>query len=462
MKKEQRRGKVNQTGIPRQTKAKFETLSGRSFDDVQVHYNSNKPAKLGALAYTYGTHVYLAPGQSQHLDHELAHVLQQKAGLVRPTAQMRGLPVNTSPELERSADQISRAANSGFLQTMQIPQTDSLPCPGVIQRLRIQIDEQNIVDSSESKKWVDYIYDNWVIPYFNASGFQFFRIHFLVRKFLSEYAENDCILDEVDFMSEFVNYLETQTIRVGRNEIPALRPLNIETMARPRWPKNLRTELEKFQADQLHQTNIRHVIRNYLLKRSLVVAEERFGLEAVGQLAREILDSDNLEDATVIRQLYHTLYLNIKNLWIGDALVNQVIGFLATPLTEFGEELQQDLDFEVTSYDTIRLQSILFNSVARLFKKHSDVQEQIWDILEQCYLLILDYIQNVSSYRFDVGMLISDIGNSFGFDFPNDRSEQTAARTERLIHTATRLETFLANEDADLPFLLETYQLFLN
>jgi hypothetical protein len=32
-------------------KTRFENLSGLSFDDVRVHYNSNKPAQLQALAY---------------------------------------------------------------------------------------------------------------------------------------------------------------------------------------------------------------------------------------------------------------------------------------------------------------------------------------------------------------------------------------------------------------------------
>ena len=40
-----------------------------------------------------------------------------------------------------------------------------------------------------------------------------------------------------------------------------------------------------------------------------------------------------------IRALYKMLYLNIDNLWIGDGLVNQMIGFLATPFSEYGQDL---------------------------------------------------------------------------------------------------------------------------
>lgn len=98
--------RANRTGIPGGMKQDFETRSGLSFDDVRVHYNSQKPAKLGALAYTRGTQVYLGPGQERHLPHELGHVVQQKRGLVRPTGTVGGLPVNTDAGLEAQADHI--------------------------------------------------------------------------------------------------------------------------------------------------------------------------------------------------------------------------------------------------------------------------------------------------------------------------------------------------------------------
>lgn len=96
--------KPNLTGIPIQMKLDFEQRSGLSFDDVRVHYGSDKPARLGALAYTQGTQVYMGPGQERHLSHELGHVVQQKAGRVRPTGWIGGLPLNDQPELEREAD----------------------------------------------------------------------------------------------------------------------------------------------------------------------------------------------------------------------------------------------------------------------------------------------------------------------------------------------------------------------
>lgn len=92
------------TGIPKAVQAKFETASGLSFEDVRVHYNSSRPAQLGAYAYTRGSQVYIGPGQERYLEHELGHVVQQKRGLVKPDGYINGLPVNRDPKLERAAD----------------------------------------------------------------------------------------------------------------------------------------------------------------------------------------------------------------------------------------------------------------------------------------------------------------------------------------------------------------------
>lgn len=95
----------NMTGIPTQMKLDFERRSGLSFDDVRVHYNSDKPAKIGALAYTQGTQVHVGPGQEKHLRHELGHVVQQKQGIVRPTIYFHGHAVNLEKHLETQANQ---------------------------------------------------------------------------------------------------------------------------------------------------------------------------------------------------------------------------------------------------------------------------------------------------------------------------------------------------------------------
>lgn len=94
---------ANTTGLPDTLKTGMEQLSGISLDAVKVHQNSSKPAEVGAHAYAQGTDIHVAPGQEQHLPHELGHVVQQAQGRVQPTTEVGGLPVNDNVGLETEA-----------------------------------------------------------------------------------------------------------------------------------------------------------------------------------------------------------------------------------------------------------------------------------------------------------------------------------------------------------------------
>ena len=100
----QRRQQPNLTGIPTQMKLDFEQRSGLSFDDVRVHYNSDKPAKIGALAYTQIPEVHIGPGQERHLRHELGHVVQQNVMNIPSTVSVDGNAINNDSRLEAQAD----------------------------------------------------------------------------------------------------------------------------------------------------------------------------------------------------------------------------------------------------------------------------------------------------------------------------------------------------------------------
>lgn len=102
----------NTTGIPDKMKQQFESYSGMSFDGVQVHYNSDKPRQMQALAYTQADHIYVAPGQERHLGHELGHIVQQRRGQVRATGSLNGQAINDSPALEHEADIMAANASS--------------------------------------------------------------------------------------------------------------------------------------------------------------------------------------------------------------------------------------------------------------------------------------------------------------------------------------------------------------
>lgn len=130
----------DKTGIPRRMKAGFENSSGFSFDDVRVHYNSEKPAQLHAHAYTQGNEVYVAPGQEKHLPHELGHVVQQKSDMVKPSGEIGGLPLNDDETMENGADMIAEnAENAEELGGM--PVQAKFKGGGVVQRAKTDTDE---------------------------------------------------------------------------------------------------------------------------------------------------------------------------------------------------------------------------------------------------------------------------------------------------------------------------------
>lgn len=102
----------NTTGIPDRLKQRYESYLGMTFDGVRVHYNSDKPGQMQALAYTQADQVYIAPGQERHLGHELGHIVQQRRGQVRATGSLNGQAVNDSPALEHEADMIAKKVSS--------------------------------------------------------------------------------------------------------------------------------------------------------------------------------------------------------------------------------------------------------------------------------------------------------------------------------------------------------------
>jgi hypothetical protein len=100
----------NRTGMPDRLRSGVEALSGLSMGDVRVHYGSSRPAALQARAFTAGTDIHVGPGQERYLPHEAWHVVQQKQGRVRATAQAAGAAINDDPGLESEADAMGAAA----------------------------------------------------------------------------------------------------------------------------------------------------------------------------------------------------------------------------------------------------------------------------------------------------------------------------------------------------------------
>ncbi|MCD6065340.1 MAG: hypothetical protein K0S33_166 [Bacteroidetes bacterium] len=112
--------KANTTGLPDQLKTGVENLSGYSLDDVQVHYNSGKPAQLQANAFAQDDQIHIGPGQEKHLAHEAWHVVQQKQGRVETTRQLQDkVNINDNADLEKEADVMGAEAENNMDESVR-------------------------------------------------------------------------------------------------------------------------------------------------------------------------------------------------------------------------------------------------------------------------------------------------------------------------------------------------------
>lgn len=109
--------------MPAALRQKMEGAFGADFSDVRVHLSSRRAAALGALAYTQGSDIHIAATSlapetartEELLGHEIAHVVQQRAGRVQATTQAAGVPMNDVPALELEADAAAARALRGEL-----------------------------------------------------------------------------------------------------------------------------------------------------------------------------------------------------------------------------------------------------------------------------------------------------------------------------------------------------------
>src|SRR5215468_10816953 len=117
---------INPTGMRASVQAKMERSFQTDFSSVRIHEQSSLATGLGAIAAAKGDEVHFAPGAyhpdtpsgQEVLGHELAHVMQQRAGRVA-TAQAKGdqsvggTTLNVDHALEREADEMGARAARG-------------------------------------------------------------------------------------------------------------------------------------------------------------------------------------------------------------------------------------------------------------------------------------------------------------------------------------------------------------
>ena len=152
-------GGPNRTGLPDRLKSGIERLSGYSMDDVRVHHQSEQPARLGALAYTQGTDIHIAPGQERHLPHEAWHVVQQKQGRVAATRQMKGTSLNDDAGLEREADVMGQRAAKGDSPWAPAGQSPAVPPRAKSLSGGDQCIQRKIGFEFEDNQWRPYVED---------------------------------------------------------------------------------------------------------------------------------------------------------------------------------------------------------------------------------------------------------------------------------------------------------------
>ncbi|HXZ00289.1 MAG TPA: DUF4157 domain-containing protein [Stellaceae bacterium] len=117
--------------LPEAVRGKMEAAFGADFSHVRVHVGP-QAERIGAIAFTIGSDIYFAPGryqpatvQGRHLlGHELAHVVQQRAGRVRNPLGS-GLAIVQDTALEAEADRLGRRAAASALPSGNIQMSAS-------------------------------------------------------------------------------------------------------------------------------------------------------------------------------------------------------------------------------------------------------------------------------------------------------------------------------------------------
>ncbi|MBL8621186.1 MAG: DUF4157 domain-containing protein [Myxococcales bacterium] len=109
------------TPLPDVLRATMEAAFATDFTAVRVHTDSPTVAALGARAYASGDDLHFAPGHyapgtgggDALIGHELAHVVQQRAGRVAGASTGAGVAFNLDPGLEAEADDWGARAARG-------------------------------------------------------------------------------------------------------------------------------------------------------------------------------------------------------------------------------------------------------------------------------------------------------------------------------------------------------------
>lgn len=444
---------------------------------VRIHADAEADTltrSVQASAFTYGADIYFskgsyAPGSAagQHLlAHELSHVAQpaQAGGGSAPMIGRADDPAERDAEASATSvvAALRRSTAPAAEHSAEHPAADhcqpaSSPAPA-LRRMTVAGAAIKPYGKTGKDLW-QYAKDNMFSTYGTRDVF------------LKEFCKSD-----VDYgtPAEFLVAFKERLSTLGK-----LRSLT--SLSRPAWPAEYK-ELLKFQGGD----NIRHVVRNATLKRALLddyedtkmLFEDAFadlaGSEQALRVEAELCDRYAKMAARlgvkltavgsserIVQDLYQALYLNLGNLFAGVGGDNQLIGFAADPVEQYGRTLQakgyEEVSIAGVYNEMLRLILVSYSAVAGragksgTLDKLKELMASIQGLLtarKEQWLLEVKGDMDEEDPTAPAALLAEDpidFGANFGFDLLDERSgvgggpKNAAHRNEILLWVETQL-----------------------
>jgi hypothetical protein len=442
---------------------------------VRIHADADAHTltrSVQATAFTYGADIYFsqgsyAPGSAagQHLlAHELSHVAQHARGA--------SAPAGSAPVIGRADDPAERDAEASAASVMTALRRTTAPAAGrpagdCLQAASVPTLRRMTVAGAAIK------------PY-GKTGKELWE--YAKNNMFSTYGTRDVFLKE--FCKSDVDYASPAAFLVAFKErlsdLGKLRTLT--SLSRPAWPVEYK-ELLKFQGGD----NIRHVVRNATLKKALLddyddtkmLFEDAYAdllddTERALKIEQELCDryasmaarlgvkvTAKGSSERIVQDIYQALYLNLGNLFAGVGGDNQLIGFAADPVEQYGRALRAKGYEEVSIagvYD--EMLRLIFNSYKAVagragksgtLPKLNELMGSIRELLaarREQWLKEVKGDMDEEDPTAPAALLAEDpidFGANFGFDLLDERSgvgggaQNAAHRNEILMWVETQL-----------------------
>ncbi|MCS4435569.1 DUF4157 domain-containing protein [Aquiflexum gelatinilyticum] len=115
--------------IPKNLQNNLEKGLGEDFSQVDIVKDSVETSRFQALAFTRGETIHFAPNRfnpeseegKNLIGHEFTHVKQQREGMVNPTKNIFGSPINDQNHLESQAGDLGKNAVRGIKSPHTLP-----------------------------------------------------------------------------------------------------------------------------------------------------------------------------------------------------------------------------------------------------------------------------------------------------------------------------------------------------